>query len=257
MSWKWPLALFGIGLIAKGDAFSATVNYNNQSASVFHFSLINETSPLNTFLGNPNGANGSPIPFASTDNSGVDFLRFLPSANLSVAAAGNPSVSYASSKFSFHISSPSNAFITDLRITLGGTYNINSLPLPSDRASIYLDTSVFIEAFGNLGSVPAGPTKTASYRFPAQEWTLPTVGAANWSIEWNANLASIFSAPTMDVTKINFSITPDIVLLAENFGSGSLFLNQLTVAVIPEPSTASLVLLGLIPLLRRRGAKSR
>ena len=253
VSWR-ALSVFLVGFcFLKGsDATSATVSYNNQSASVFQFSLINETSPLNTFLGNPNGSSGSPIPTASTDASGFDFLRFSPSANLSVAASGNPAVSYATSKFSFHISSPSNTYITDLKISLGGTYNINNTPLPSDKASIFLDTNVFIEAFGNLGTLPAGPTKTASYRFPAQEWTSATVGAVNWSVEWNGNLASIFSAPAMNVTKINFSITPDIFLLAENFGSGSLFLDQMTIAVIPEPSTASLLLVGLVPLLRAR-----
>jgi len=246
------MVLVGLCLAKTADGISATVSYNNQSASVFQFSLINETSPLNTFLGNPNGASGSPIPTASTDASGIDFLRFSPSANLSVAAAGNPAVSYATSKFSFHISSPSNSYITDLKISLGGTYNINNTFLPTDKASIFLDTDVFIEAFGNFGALPDGPTKTASYRFPAKEWSTSTVGSTDWSVEWNANLASIFSAPTMNVTKINFSITPDIFLLAENFGSGSLFLREMSIAVIPEPSSASLCVLGSSLLLPRR-----
>jgi len=239
-------------LTAPVKGFSATVNYGDQSSSVFHFSLINETSPLGTFLGNPDGSAGSPIPLAFTDASGIDSLGFTPSANLAVAASGNPASSYATSKFSFHISSPSDAFITDLRITLRGTYNINNNPLPTDRASIYLDTDVFVEAFGNFGALPSGPTKTASYSFPSQAWTQATSSATNWIIEWNANLASIFSAPTMNVTKVNLSITPDIFLLAENFGSGSLFLNQMTVAVIPEPSTSALASVGLLALLRRR-----
>ena len=251
--------MIGVGLtaiilsaFAASIAIPATVNYSDQSASVFQFSQINETSALDTFLGNPNGAAGSPVPVAFTDALGVDSLRFSPSSNLTVAAFGNPAASYATTKLSFHISSPSNAFITDLKITLRGTYNINNTPLPADRASIYLDADVFLEAFGNFGSLPAGSSKTARYLFPSQEWTESTAGAVDWSLEWNANLSSVFSEPTMNITKLNLSLTPDIFLLAENFGSGSLFLNQMTVAVIPEPSAASLLLLGLVSFLRKR-----
>ena len=239
------------------EGVGATVNYADQTASVFHFSQINEVSPLGTFLGNASGPAGSPTPLALTDSLGVDSLGFSPSANLAVAASGNPASSYALSKFSFHISSPSNAYITDLKITLRGTYKINNNPLPTDRATIFLDTEVFLEAFSNLGALPSGPAQTARYQFPKQTWTEATASSTEWSLQWDANLASIFSAPTMNVTKINLSITPDIFLLAENFGSGNLFLNQMTVAVIPEPNTGTLLLLGFAPLLRkRRGSTS-
>ena len=60
----------------------------------------------------------------------------------------------------------------------------------------------------------------------------------------------------MNITKLGLSLTPEIGATATS-GNSQFQMNQMTIAVIPEPGTASLLLLGLIPLLRRRNATAR
>ena len=99
---EWAYSLRNI--VDKNGEFICTDDCESLGKWPVYFN--NEVSPLGTFLGNASGPAGSPTPLALTDSLGVDSLGFSPSANLAVAASGNPASSYALSKFSFHISSP-------------------------------------------------------------------------------------------------------------------------------------------------------
>ena len=79
-----------------------------------------------------------------------------------------------------------------------------------------------------------------------------------WSVKWeiedirNLN-PMVFSASSMQITELAFTVTP-ILSAQTNQGSSSAYLNNLTFAVIPEPSSLSLLVLGgvVVALGRRR-----
>ena len=129
-------------------------------------------------------------------------------------------------------------------------------PQTNSTASFYLDTTIYLEVFGLTGTtqVPAALSKTVQLN----PFTHEDPSFVNWVVEWQStNLESlfsdpVFSSPTMKISKLSLSINPFFELTAQNQGYAEFYVQQLQVAIIPEPRTGLLFLLGLAPLLRKR-----
>jgi hypothetical protein len=81
-------------------------------------------------------------------------------------------------------------------------------------------------------------------------------GQGIWSGTWQGaiqgsalveDLSRLFNAPTMKITELAISITPDLSAFSNN-GNAMTSINNLTFAAIPEPTTGSLLLLGALGL---------
>jgi hypothetical protein len=81
-------------------------------------------------------------------------------------------------------------------------------------------------------------------------------GQGTWSGTWQGaiqgsalveDLNRLFNAPTMEITELAISITPDLSAFSNN-GNATTSINNLTFAPIPEPTTGSLMVLSFLSL---------
>ena len=256
------LAISGVYLALSHLLPAASLNYANSSGTTFTFSQMSEYSYLDTFIGSV----PSNIPQVMTDTSG-DYLNWIPNTVLDAAAnTSNPSA-YATSRFSTVISGntapgstmPANIPIPGLEIVFDLSTDLFG---PSSAATFDFSASLYLQVFGVNGN-----ESSVSRNFKKTFLDVPAL-TSSWSNQGTfqfvyriSDLEQIFSdvgftPSTMNITKLGLSLTPEIGVTATS-GSSQFQMNQMTIAVIPEPGTASLLLLGLIPLLRRRNATAR
>lgn len=190
---------------------------------------------------------------------GFDYIKFSPGAALT-RSSQNSWPSSGSTKLNMMIGSSNSIAIPGAKFRMQGTARIRE-PQTSSSASFYLDTAVYLEVFGLTGTtlVPSSISKTIQLTPLSYE----TPGLVDWAVEWQStNLESLFSnpifdSPTMKISKLSLSINPFFEVLAQNQGYAEFYVNQLEVAVIPEPTSATLFGLGSsILLLGRRKVRS-
>lgn len=255
------LRLFiGVFTLLSPVVYSGTLTYSNVTGARFTFSQIYETSPQNTFLGgNAYGFPSSTPAFAAfQDSNGQDYIKLSPSAALTGNTQGGPwppGPLSGSTKLSLMIDSPNSLPIPGAKIRMEGTARVRE-PQTNSTASFYLDTAVYLDVFGLTGT-PLVPS-TLSKTILLNPLTYQDPGLVNWVVEWQStNLESlfadpVFSSPTIKISRLSLSINPFFELTAENQGYAEFYVNQVQVAVIPEPGTGPLLFLGLATLLRKR-----
>lgn len=238
-------------------AYPGTLNYSNVSGSRFTFSQIFETSAQNTFLGGDSfyyPPSSVPTFVAFQDPAGFDYIKFSPSAGLTRSTQGSWPLSM-STKLSMMIGSSNSIAIPGAKFRMEGTARVRE-PQTNSTASFYLDTTVFLDVFGLTGTtqVPASLSRSILLN----SYTHQDPSLVNWVVEWQStNLESlfndpVFNSPTMKISKLSLSINPFFELSAQNQGYAEFYVNQLQVAVIPEPGSNFLALAGLLTLLRGR-----
>lgn len=261
---KIRFALLGcISLLLNHHLSAASLNYANSSGSTFTFSQMSEYSYLDTFIGSIPGN----VPQVMTDTRG-DYLNWIPSTVLDAAAGGSRPSAYATSRFSTVIAgktTPANVAIPGLEIAFDFRTNLSSAP----TSTVDFSASLYLQIFGINGSemsIPRNFKTTLSPSSLAQTWSSSNPahqGWNNWALTYTINdLEALFqpvgfNPSTMNITKLGLSLTPEVSITTSGAGDAKLFMDQMTIAVIPEPSTTSLLLLGLVPLLRRRNGTAR
>lgn len=250
------VTLISLSLLFSGSLHAASLNYANSSGATFTFSQMSEYSYLDTFIGS-----SSNIPQVMTDPAG-DYLNWIPSTVLDAAAGGSKTSAYATSRFSSVISgkNSSNVPIPGLEIVFDLRTNIS----PNPTSTVDFSASLFLQIFGvngNESSIPRAFKKTLFPTDLSGSWTSSNASHQGWQ-DWTlvytiADLEAEFQnagfvPSTMNITKLGLSLTPEISVETSGAGSAAFYMDQMTIAVIPEPSTGTLLLLGLVPLLRHR-----
>jgi hypothetical protein len=253
------IAVISLGAFAVtvSPSRAASLNYANSSGTTFTFSQMSEYSYLNTFIGSIPGN----IPQVFTDPRG-DYLNWVPSTVLDAAANSSAPSAYATSRFSTVISGntapgstmPANIPIPGLEIVFDLSTDFFG---PSSAATFDFSASLYLQVFGVNGN-----ESSVSRNFKKTFLDVPAL-TGSWSSQGTFQFTHTihdleeifrdvgFTPSTMNITKLGLSLTPEINVTATS-GSAQFQMNQMTIAIIPEPSTASLLLLGLVPLLRAR-----
>jgi len=242
--------LIFLALAIVGERLGADVQYyQDQSGANYDFQNIREVGSYGRFIGgNPSPGFRAVIP---------DTLALYPSgSNLTVNAYGVygygygiPS-SYATSQLSFSVKARSGQDISAVSLRLGGTYDLQYAENPAwgvakeNTASLSISCPISIQAVGIDGVILNIPELLNSFS--------PSVvfnpNAKTWAVALNLedikNLnPAVFSVSSMKITELAVTITP-ILNAQTNQGSSSAYLNNLSFAVIPEPSSLSLLLAG-------------
>ena len=125
--------------------------------------------------------------------------------------------------------------------------------LKENTASLSISCPISIQVIGINNEMISMPELLNNFA-PSIEFNSST---KTWSVKWeiedirNLN-PMVFSASSMQITELAFTVTPTLSAQT-NQGSSSAYLNNLTFAVIPEPSSLSLLALGgVIVACRRR-----
>lgn len=260
--------------LATGALSSAgTINYGSRTSSSYDFLEINEVSALNTYLGgNATNPVSTPVVLGNT-------LAFSPNTSLqvstaSIASSSGNATDHASTAFGFKIRAKANQTIDQLKIDVTGSYNLFSVNLGGSTPSmsvVTINVPMTLQLFGVDGAVYTPATQLGfNLTVTPSSVTASSNGIGNvvspsgtWAGSWNGanvngvftqDLARIFSIPSMKITELLVTVTPDLNTFRSisDQNSASVFLTNASFAVIPEPSTASLLLLGLFPLLRNR-----
>ena len=247
-----------IGFLGIQSSYGASLNYANSSGATFSFSQMSEYSYLDTFIGSIPGN----TPQVMTDSRG-DYLNWIPSTVLDAMAGGSRSSAYASSRFSAVIAgktAPANVAIPGLEISFDLRTNISS----NLSSTVDFSASLFLQVFGVDGneiSVPRTFKTTLSPADLSQTWSSSNgahQGWRTWALTYSINdLEALFqpagfNPPTMSITKLGLSLTPEISINTSGTGDARFYMDQMTIAVIPEPSTSALASVGLLALLRQR-----
>ena len=260
-------------VVTINPAQSATINYGNQSNSNFDFLNIHEVSAQNTFLG------GDPLAPSSTPVLVGNTLVFNPSTSLQVSTSRSSSstgnaIDHASTEFSFDIKTKGASSIDQLKIDITGTYNLFSINLGGSTLStsvVSMNIPMTLQVFGaNRLAYPSTPTLGFNLTVIPNSVTASSNGIGNvsspsgiWTGSWNGavvdgaftkDLNKIFNIPSMQITELSVTITPDLTAFRSisDQNSSSVFLTNASFALIPEPSISSLLGLGLAGLLARR-----
>ena len=128
-----------------------------------------------------------------------------------------------------------------------------------------------LQVFGaNRLAYPSTPTLGFNLTVIPNSVTASSNGIGNvsspsgiWTGSWNGavvdgaftkDLNKIFNIPSMQITELSVTITPDLTAFRSisDQNSSSIFLTNASFALIPEPSISSLFGLGLAGLLARR-----
>lgn len=253
------LAIIGFLWVSGADSLleAGTVNYSNQVAQTFGFSQISEVSAQSTYLGGefyPWSSNATTLrTFRGLDQ--YDTLEFSPGTSLTLGArsmgGGSTTSSSATTRLSMKISSATMEEIFGFRLRLEGIAVLAENTVSSD-AQASIQAMLDLSFFGSNGTW--GTSKNLSL----SPITLSAPGLNRWRMEWNqADLKtflqdSAFNPSTMKITELTLQFTPLFSTTAFDQASADLFVNQFQVAVIPEPGTSNLLLLGLLSLFRGR-----
>jgi len=257
-------------ILAKG--YSGTVNYANVSGLNYDFINIKEVSSLDTFLGAPR-----PAPNPAIDTlviSGGTLQVLTPSTSASDINV----VQHAATTYSFDVlSKVSSTSIDRLKISMGGQYALNSINLgaTNNYAMVSIQIPMTIQLLAAAGtpidSAPIKGTGTLPGDLPnfivlPSSVTVSANGVGNvdsrngtWSANWETvqNINELFSLPTMKISQLTLSVTPDLMGFRSisDLNTASVTLTNATFQVIPEPTSTSLFAFGSALLLLNRRKK--
>ena len=240
-------------LLALGSqSFAITVGTSYGDLFGFNYSFVNikETSLTGSVLGRPSQVG--------------DSLVFLPNPYGSVATGPGFQSDFDTTQLSFRIVANPGKAIDKLKITAAGTYSVSSAGL-SSFASVMMSMPLTMQVMG-INGIPFTSTDMINgYSIPIDPSyvTVSVEGAeivdngqGTWSGTWQGaiqgsalveDLSRLFNAPTMEITELAISITPDLSAFSNN-GNATTYINNLTFAPIPEPTTGSLMVLSFLSL---------
>ena len=192
----------------------------------------------------------------------------------SIASSSGNATDHASTAFGFKIRAKTGQTIDQLKIDMTGTYNLFSVNLGGSTTSmavVTINVPMTLQLFGVNGAVYAPATQLGfNLTVTPSSVTASSNGIGNvvspsgiWTGTWDGaqvdgsftkDLSTIFNIPTMDITELLVTVTPDLNTFRSisDQNSASVFLTNASFAVIPEPSTSALASVGLLALLRRR-----
>ena len=273
MKWRKPIfsgVVFLTLNLAKG--YAGTVNYSNVSGLNYDFINIKEVSSLDTFLGAPR-----PAP-----NPAIDTLVISGGTLQVLTPSTSPSdinvVQHAATTYSFDVlSKVSSTSIDRLKISMGGQYALNSINLgaTNNYAMVSIQIPMTIQLLAAAGtpidSAPFKGTGNLAGDLPnfivlPSSVTVSANGIGNvdsrngtWSANWETvqNINEIFNLPTMKISQLTLSVTPDLMGFRSisDLNTASVTLTNASFQVIPEPTSTSLFVLGSSILLLRRRKK--
>lgn len=228
---------FGTELIHAGS-----VSFTSQAGSYFSFQNLKEEGP---------NVPPSNLQSPSLFTNPRDTIRFVPSAFVAVESQlGSMETASLSSTLSFLVQATAALPMEKLFIDLSGTYAEHSLGSAiTGGASPVLATSLSLEP---IQFTIGGVTKTWSPALNVLRSTSDQTWSGSLEIT-KADLRALFNAPTMDVTQFEIQSVATVSATAQ-WGNASSYLTTLSFGVqpIPEPSTTSLCLWGVLLGLKKR-----
>jgi len=240
-------------LLALGSqSFAITVGTSYGDLFGFNYSFINikETSATGSSLGRPSQV--------------ADSLVFLPNPYGSVSTGPGFQSDFDTAQLSFRIVANPGKAIDQLKISAAGTYSVSSAGL-SSFATVMMNMPFTMQVMGINGipftstdmingySIPINPS---SVTVSVEGTEIVDNGQGIWSGTWQGaiqgsalveDLGRLFNVPTMQITELAISITPDFSAFSNN-GNATTYFNNLTFTAIPEPTTGSLLVLGALGL---------
>jgi hypothetical protein len=243
-------------LLSAPGAKAGTLTYSNQATHAFSFSQISEISTQNYFLG-PGNTGFSAIQFrAFRGLDGYHSLELDPGSSMAMSAGsggfGGSSAFSASTRLNLKVNSLSpEDEIFGFRLRLEG------IAVISERSTT-ANAEASVQAMLDLNLFGANGSWGSNHNIDLAPLNLTTPGMSRWQIEWTqSDLKSwiqnpTFNPATMKVSELSLQFTPFFSLSAYDNALAEIYVNQIQVAVIPEPSSGILFLLGLILGLRKR-----
>ena len=188
------------------------------------------------------------------DGLKVDFTGFT-----AVTSGPTAAMDFATGNLGLTILSHLPVTIGKLDITADGTFNLSApfnsvgyaglnIAVPFNVTLTGINGSPYLTSPPTVGlslGVTYSPPGSATYvDSPAPEFS-----SGNWKANWNGDVASlfpaIFTSPTMKVSEISLAITPNVTVWSQN-GAATVFLTDVVIQPIPEPSAFSLLGIGKI-----------
>jgi len=258
---------------------ATSVTYSNVSGLNYDFINIKETSSLETFLGAPRPA---PNPAIDTLVISGGTLQVITQSGGSPAST-NAILQHAATAYSFDVVSKSpSTSIDKLKISLSGQYALNTVNLgnTNNYASVSVQIPMTIQLLSASGiPIEGAPQKgtgegaenLANFTFNPDfpQYSLAINGFGNvdfnnssWNAKWEnvgQDLNQIFNLPSLKITQLSLSITPDLAAFRSisDLNSASVTLTNASFQVVPEPSSGALFVAGCsLFLLRRRSKKT-
>ncbi len=139
----------------------------------------------------------------------------------------------------------------------GFRLRLEGLAVLSERSTT-ANAEASVQAMLDLNLFGANGSWGSNHNINLAPLNLTTPGISRWQIEWTQpNLKSwiqdpAFNPATMKVSELSLQFTPFFSMSTYDNALAEIYVNQIQVAVIPEPNSGILLLLGLIPVLRKR-----
>jgi len=226
-------SVFLAGSITKVEA--GTVTFSDQTGSYFNFKNISEFGP--NF---PPSVLDLPTLIS---NAPYDSITFHPTTFAAVESnLGTRESSTLESNLQFTLASRSLFGIENFKIALAGTFAGVNMPVAG--------TLVEVAALLPIQLTYGGASKSLNLNIVKDSVD------NTWSGEMmvtRADLNSYFNPPSMQITELMVLVSPSVTATAV-FGNARSQITNLTfqAQAIPEPSTGSLVMTGLLALLSIR-----
>ena len=253
--------LYVICFLGVINHLSADVQYyQDQAGFNYDFLNIREVGSYGKFIG------GNPSPGFKAMSP--ETLALYPNgSNLNVNAYGvygygyGIPASYASSQLNFSVKAKNGQEINSVYFQAGGTYDLQYAENPvwgvaiEDTASLSITCPISIQTIAIDGQMVSMNGLLKNYVTSIIFNSLTKTWSINWSIGDIKSLnPEIFTSPSLKITELAVTINPTLNAQT-NQGSASAYLNNLSFAVIPEPSAFSLLAVGLGVLFRRSRKK--
>lgn len=235
--------------------------------------LFNSTNAANgyTFLnGTYYSATGEATPTVSTTGSTL-FLEF--GQGFVAVANGNPGIDLASANIGVSVQSSTNPVILGLNFAASGTFSVNA-PNPVGfsyaNVDVAIPLNITLTGVNGVAYTSAPPTvgKNLNITFSASTGTGQTnaatpypntadstpveTHAGSWFGSLNiADVAALFSPPSMKITQLSLAITPDLTAYTLG-GTATVYMSNFQITPVPEPSSTLLACIGGITLFLLR-----
>ena len=241
---------FALAFVSQSFASTLQTSYGDMFGFNYSFVNIKETSSTGSVLGRPSQV--------------ADSLTFLPNPYGSVSTGLGFQQDFDTTQLSFKIMANPGREIDQLRISASGTYSVSSAGM-SSFAAVMMSIPFTMQVMGVNGipftstdmingySIPINPS---SVTVSVEGTEIVDNGRGIWSGTWQGaiqgsalvgDLSRLFNVPTMQITELAISITPDFSAFSNN-GNATTYFNNLTFSAVPEPTTGSLLLLGALGL---------
>jgi hypothetical protein len=139
----------------------------------------------------------------------------------------------------------------------GFRLRLEGIAVISERSTT-ANAEASVQAMLDLNLFGANGSWGSNHNIDLAPLNLTTPGMSRWQIEWTqSDLKSwiqnpTFNPATMKVNELSLQFTPFFSLSAYDNALAEIYVNQIQVAVIPEPSSGILFLLGMTLGLRKR-----